>query len=305
MAVVVVIGLLAYAVAHVHFGDQGKGTRSERLAVNVTPRTALAAGQEVRVQSSAFTGDHIIGVAVCLREADTQRKGLDACDTTSGSRYALGTGGHLDARFRVPRVITVGDRAYDCASTPERCVVVAADANDYDRSGGQPISFAPGQAPAALDVTAERPLSDRLPIAASVTGPLRAGSKVTLIARGFEPGEPILVAWCGDQAETVGMARSCQPEDASAAVKALLTRSISPDIVRHADAQGTVVAEVPTRASVDNYGADVLATVDQDDAPTTSESIDCRAKAGRCWFVVAAAADTKRSAILPYAVAPG
>lgn len=302
LLVVALLSVIAYALTHLTIGDPGKGKDSAHLPVTVTPRADLRPDQTIRVRSSAFPRDTIVGVAVCLKEADSDHRGVDACDLDSGSRFAIGGDSHLDAPFSVPRVISVGGRPYDCASRPGRCVVVAADANDFDRSGGQSISFARGLPPAPVVESSARPMSDRLPIAAAPAGPLGADSKVTLIARGFEPGEPILVAWCTDDAETEGLAKACSPEDPSAALSAIMGRQISPDTVRHADAHGTVVAEVRTRAEIGNVWGDVIRQ-DPDDQTTTTP-VDCRAKADRCWFVIAAAADTKRSAILPYEVAP-
>lgn len=298
-----VVGSLAYVLTHLTFGNPGKGKDSAHLPVTVTPRADLQPGQTVRVESSAFAQDTIVGVAVCLREADTERQGLDACDTTSGSRYAVGPGSHLDAHFTVPRTITLGDEPYDCASRPERCLIVAADANDFDQSGGQPISFAPGLPPAPVVEGAARPMSDRLPIAAAPSGLLTAGSSATVIAQGFEPGEPILVAWCTSDAEDVGLTMACQPQDPSAAVQAIMGRTISPGTELHADANGTVVAEMEARAEIDTVGVEALAQVNGAGNQGSTNPVDCREHAGRCWFVVAAAADTKRSAILPYALA--
>lgn len=129
VGLVVVFGLLATQATSCSLDlgmGPGSGTRSARLPVTVTPRTGLTTGQVVRVTSTAFDAHRVVGVAVCLREADTERRGIDACDTRSGSRFAVDAAGRLDARFAMPRTITVADRTHDCAGRAGRCLVVAA-----------------------------------------------------------------------------------------------------------------------------------------------------------------------------------
>src|SRR5690606_39328276 len=121
--------------------DPGKGTESTRLPIEVSPRTGLTDGTVVTVRSDAFEKSSVVGVAACLAEAETDARGVDACDEIQGARYAVDRQGTLRATFPVPRVITIRGVAHDCAASETSCLVVAADANDYDRSGGQPISF--------------------------------------------------------------------------------------------------------------------------------------------------------------------
>ena len=161
-------------------GDPGDGTTSAHLDVGADPSTGLEDGTVVRVVGAGFdpdetiTGDGgggiIVGVALCLSEADTERRGVDACDTDSGYRYAATPDGVLDVTFPVPRVITVGGVAYDCAEQAGRCLLVAANASDYDNSGGTPLTFREDLPP--LDDLA-------LFLAVADTGGLAAAARMT------------------------------------------------------------------------------------------------------------------------------
>ena len=317
VAAMVLIGALGSLASgcDLEIGSPGKGTSSARLAVAVTPRTELAAEPTVRVTSDAFEPDHIVGVAVCLRSADTERRGVEACDEDQGARFATDPEGRLDATFAVPRVITVGGRAYDCAASTERCLVVAADANDYDRSGGQTISFRAGLPAADLVPVAGRAVSDHLPIGAdpSVEGTAVApGTELRVLASGFQPGEPLLIAYCTAALDEDGVVETCEPTDGSAAVAAVAFRTIDADLPR-ADASGGFTTTLPAQATVLPYGSDLsgadLATTTAGPGATTTTSarlregeVRCTEAAGGCRIVIAAAADTKRSAVLPYAV---
>jgi hypothetical protein len=309
-------------------GDPGKGTASQRLDVDVAPSTDLAGGTVVRITSDAFDPDDVVGVAVCLRSADTQAKGVDACDEDQGARYATDGTGHLDATYAVPRVITVGNRAYDCAADAGRCLVVAADASDYDESGGKPITFRTGLPAAELTPNGARPATDHLPIGARPApgpGPVAPGTELTVLASGFQPGEPLLIAYCTSALETTGVVASCDPVDATSAVQAIMMRSVDGDFPR-ADDGGAFTTTLEARPTVapygddlakaaGDYGADPTTTSTTSGAPSTTRpggattttrlpdgEVACTAAAGGCSIVIAAAADTKRSAVLPYTV---
>lgn len=314
----------------VDLGDPGDGTASQRLPVEVTPARALADGSTVRVTSDAFDADTVVGVAVCLRAADTERRGAKACDEIQGARYATDGDGHLDATYAVPRVITVGSQAYDCAATTERCLVVAANTGDYDESGGVPVSFRSGLPPAQLTPVVERPVTDHLPVGGQPPAddePVADGTEVTVLASGFQPGEPLLVAWCTSELEEVGMTEACEPLDVQAAVEAIMFRSVDGDLLT-ADAKGAVATSVPVRATITPFGDDIGKGLDSygdtttttaapaTGAPTTTlpgatttttplgaGAVRCGAEEGGCSIVIAAAADTKRSAVLPYTTA--
>lgn len=310
---VVLFGLLATQASSCSFDlgiGPGSGTDSARLPVEVTPRSGLAAEQVVRVTSTAFGPHRVVGVAVCLRKADTEREGLAACDTSSGSRYAVDDAGRLDARFTMPRTITVGSRTYDCAGRARRCVVVAADADDFDRSGGQTVSFRTGLPDVALDPRPARAITRHLPVLGSPTGPVRAGTEITVLATGFEPGEPVAVAWCSDEVDRVSSAtEACEITD-QVALKALVDHDLGA-VDLHAGADGAVRATAEARESISPFGSDVAAwlrALGVDGSSTSTQPagkvVDCRDQAGRCSIVVAAVADVQRSAVLPYELAP-
>ena len=307
VAAMVVLGALGSLASgcDVELGDPGDGSDSQRLAVGVAPKEELTDGATVRVTSTAFEPSTVVGVAVCLRAADTQRKGVQACDERQGARFATTDRGELDATYAVPRVITVGGTAYDCAAKAGACLVVAADAGDYDQSGGQPVSFRTDLPAADLTPVTDRPVSDHLPIGAepSVEGTaVAAGTELTILASGFQPGEPLLVAYCTSKVEQEGIIEQCTPTDSGAAVTAILGRSVE-DAKDRADASGAFTTTLPAKATV----LPVLGGGDE--GTTTSGSgklqpgeVRCTEAAGGCTILVTAAADTKRSAILPYAV---
>lgn len=315
VAVVVMVGVAATLLHGCNFelgADPGKGTRSVHLPVTVTPTTGLTDGSSVRVQvtsDTAFDRKEVVGVTQCLREADTKRRGIDACDTVSGSRYATDGHGHLDVSFGVRRTITIGDRAYDCASRPKRCLLVVAAASNYNQSGGRTISFRPGLPAVPLVARPNRPKSDHLPIVGSPSGPVAPDRKITVTATGFVPGEPVLVAWCTDRLDEVGPIQACEPEDSEAAVSAILLRDVS-ETHRYADANGVVRTKVAASTTVrvaDPTGVFSGGTTTSRSGSPSSPGdgggrVDCTDEPERCSIVIAAAADTKRSAVLPYDV---
>lgn len=267
----------------------GKGTESARLPVEVVPRTGLIDGSVVTVTSAAFEPQSVVGVAVCLREADTESIGVDACDEVKGARYAVSTEGRLEATYPVPRVITVGGVSHDCAAPGgPGCLVVAASAGDYDESGGQPISFRTDLGAADMRPQTGRAGSDLLPVIPPEVGPVAAGVPVEVTASGFQPGEPVLMAHCtGFPREPV---TSCRPTDQTAAMTAVMLRSMI-NVKDNADSTGTVTFTFAALAKIEPFlgGA---------------EPTDCSDRGSECSFVIAAAADTKRSAVVPYSVVP-
>jgi hypothetical protein len=282
-------------------GDPGPGRDSQRLPVQVEPTTELADGTVVRVTSDAFDPLEIVGVTVCLQEADTARRGVDACDAVQGARYAVGPDGTIDATYPVPRVITIGGQAYDCAEAADRCLLVAASANDYDRSGGQPITFARDLPNAELRPTVVRPQTDRLAVVAVPAGPVVGGTTIDLAASGFQPGEPLLVAWCTEAFEVDGP-RSCDPMDGMDAFGAIALRTLS-DALPTADDEGRFRIEIEARSVISPPFLGAGTGAEEPGGGAAAEPVDCRATPGRCAVVIAAAADTKRSAVLPYEIA--
>ncbi|WP_421119004.1 hypothetical protein ACE2AJ_16785 [Aquihabitans daechungensis] len=318
IAVAVLVGGLAAGAAScdVDLADPGKGTDSQRLPVTVTPSTGLDGSTAVRVQSDAFAAHAIVGVAACLRAADTEQRGVDACDELQGARYATDEAGRLDATYRVPRVITVGGKPYDCAASAQRCLIVAASAADYDESGGQTISFAEDLPAAEMTAVTERAVSDHLPAQTRplLGTPVPPGSRIEVLATGFQPGEPLLIAHCTPDLEAVGVADACEPVDASAALSAVMMRSVTGDFIR-ADAQGAITTTVEAEPTVLPIGSDLanlspaLTTTTRAPRGGTTTSVPlregevrCTDGAGGCRIVISAAADTKRSAVVPYVV---
>jgi hypothetical protein len=270
----------------------GRGDDSEELAVDVEPADGLTDGATVFVTSEAFRGDGIVGVAVCLEEALTEEAGVDACDTDAGQRFATTPEGTLAAVVAVPRVITVGGEPHDCAERSGRCLVVAADSRDFDLSGGEPISFAADLGPADLVPAGDRPRSVLLPGSLTPDGPVAAGTTVTAAATGFMPGEPVLVGRCTAAFLHREIWEACAPGegDINDAITAIMGRSVD-GIDLHADATGAVRVEVEV--------SDDVAPGISDDG---SGGVDCTGEPGACGVVIAAAADTQRSAYLPLTV---
>lgn len=266
------------------------GSASVRLDVQVAPHVALDDGSVVRVTSRAFGPDLVVAVALCLEEAATDRRGVEACDTEGGSRFATDGSGRLDQPFTIPRVISVDGRSHDCAARAGRCLLVAAEARDLDRSGGVRLTFRTGLPAVDLAPRPARPRSDRLPISATPPGPQPGGTTVAVEASGFRPGEPLLVARCTSAFETGPAEDACEPVgDGGAAAVAVFLVGELPTSLPRAGSDGTARVGVAVAQEVTAY---------RSSAPT-----DCTAAPGRCSIVVSAAADTRRSAVLPYTIA--
>jgi hypothetical protein len=174
-------------------------------------------------------------------------------------------------------------------------LLVAASADSFDRSGGVPLAFATDLAAPDLAVHTVRATSDLLPASRTPAGPVAAGRRVKVTVRGFQPGEPVLVAWCTAAFARIGP-RACSPQSGSAAFSAVVSRS-TVGVTDHADAGGTFTTTARAPGWIVSY-QDVL-----DDQPDRSRTV-CSARPRACSLVVAAAADTKRSAVLPLTVAP-
>jgi hypothetical protein len=294
VAIVLLIGSLSFEGCDLGIGDVGPGTGSDsqELAVDVEPADGLTDGATVFVTSGAFRGNGIIGVAVCLEEALTEEVGVDACDTDAGQRFATTAEGDLAAVVSVPRVITVDGEPHDCAERAGRCLVVAADSQDFDLSGGVPVTFAAGLGPADLVPGGDRPRSVLLPGSITPDGPVAAGTTVTAEASGFMPGEPVLVGRCTAAFLHREIWEACAPADGdiTAAVSAIMGRSVD-QVELHADADGAVRVEVEATA-------DVAPGISGDEG----SGADCTGEPGACGIVIAAAADTQRSAYLALTV---
>ena len=281
-------------------GTPRSGERSVHLRVAVTPRTGLADGQRVRITSKAFEGGTIVGVAMCLVESDSQRLGIDGCDQNTFERSFVGDDGAFSSDVAIPRIITVGGRAYDCAARPKRCLVVAAQSADYDVSGGQPVSFQSPVAPVALVPAGPRPESDHLPVLGTPTGLLHGSTEITVGVGGFRPGEPLLLARCTDRLDVDGPKSSCEPLNLQGALAAYGFGDL-PDDLPKVGPDGTAKVSVTATVSVTPFDDGGLFS----GSGTTQRqgTVDCTERPGRCAIVVAAAADPRRSAVLPYEIA--
>ena len=88
-----------------------------------------------------------------------------------------------------------------------------------------------------------------------------------------------------------------------------MTHSVSWSAVRRRALAVGLVITVAACATIEPFGDDLgkaLNTIDESATgctPPTPEAVHCDTKPGRCSIVIAAAADTKRSAVLPYAIA--
>ncbi|WCO65541.1 hypothetical protein PO878_13640 [Iamia majanohamensis] len=282
--------------------NAGKGRRSVDLPIEVGPRTDLVDGQAVFVRSDAFPPHRVVAVGVCLREAEepldpgaprpdrgvlpAPLNGLDACDTDTGARFATDARGVLAAAIPVPRVITVQGTAHDCASSPERCLVVAGLSTDFDQSGAEPVSFAPPTTPADLTPGRPRPRTLALPATATTPTTGSPGTEVTVTVTGLVPGEPVLVATC--TADFLGSDPwdVCQTDATSAAFAAIALGSVA-DVPDRADAAGRITATAPIPAHIQPAFSGPSLPCGPDDP---------------CGIVVASAADTTRSAYVPVTV---
>ncbi len=266
---------------------RGDGSGSARVAVKVEPSRDLVDQTIVTVTSAAFPADHVVGLAVCLEAVDTESAGVKACDTVRAARFAVAPDGQFSATYPVPRVITVQGRAHDCASPGTNCVLVAADARDYDLSGGQPLAFRTNLGPVNLVPATVRAESLMLPTVPPSFEALASGSTVEVVASGFRPNEPILLAHCAGFPARAATT-TCSPVD-SEAMNAVISRTVE-GVTRHADPQG-----------VARFTFTALPTV----VPQMSGDgpVSCVASGPGCSFVVAAAADLQRSSVTPYTVA--
>lgn len=274
----------------------GDGRHSRHVDVEAAPTEGLADGTTVFVTSRAFAPAHVVGITVCLTEADTERAGVEACDTDAGLRVTVADDGAIRAPYAVPRVITVDGTAVDCASEPRRCTLVAADAGDYDTSGGVALSFA-----ADLPAVDPRPAPPRarsvlLPGSLAPAGPLRGPTTVTATASGFLPGEPLVVGLCSSLFLRAEVWEACVPADDRVDVAMLFLANEVHGDPHRADEHGTAVVdvEVTPRIGTDDGLASSLAA-----GPT-----DCTTAPGRCGVVVAAAADTQRSSYIGLTFSP-
>ena len=132
---------------------------------------------------------------------------------------------------------------------------------------------------------ATRPPTDRLPIIGGAPVPSTSGDDLRVTASGFQPGEPLLVAKCGPTFARAGDVYACDPRDSQAAVAAVMGDVGA--VKDAADRSGLFTTSITVPARITSLG----------------KRSRCAKAPGTCSVVVAAAADTKRSAVLPLTVA--
>ena len=144
------------------------GMASRLLDVRVSPDSNLVDGQQITVTGSGFPPGKSYAVLMCTNQARVQ--GVNACDINTSTGFTSGLAitegdGTLTDSYVVHRYITVGGQSVDCMSgnvNPDdyaqgveaegtagkvrpdgfTCIIAAALLDDYDQSGGWPISFA-------------------------------------------------------------------------------------------------------------------------------------------------------------------
>lgn len=125
------------------------GKDSIRLPLTVTPSAeGLHDGDIVTVSAPGFEPGESVGIVQCAQEAGgetrEQRGGIDACDISPFTQVTADEGGVATGTYTVQRILTTAiTGTVDCAATAERCLVAMGALNDYDRSGGYGITFAP------------------------------------------------------------------------------------------------------------------------------------------------------------------
>jgi hypothetical protein len=341
LAVLLVMALNNVPSCDVRFSSNetiGGGTRSAHLPIQVRPATDLVGGGTVIVTSDAFAPLHVVAIAVCLRSADTERAGVEHCDRIQGARYATDAKGHLAVAYRVPRSIRVGGEVHDCAASPGACLLAVGDVLDLDRSGGRGLAYRHVEGADPVPVPTDRSDTDLLPVLDAPGAGTRDGSVHRLTASGFQPGEPLLLARCHRSVITEGPVGRCEPLDRSAALDAFANATVAGD-GPHADERGRFSADLLAASWIVPFpsgpadpndplgppgpplsGAEAETVIqafraaDEVDrhlptrrsgATPPSDAVDCTPEPGTCVFVIAAAADSKRSAILPYTVTAG
>lgn len=241
-------------------------------AVRVTPTTGLADGDRVVVASNALPPRRVVEVVPCLLHDDGA---VDRCDRARGARHAVPADGRFAVELVVPRVLRLGADVVDCAAPDVACAVLAADVDDPGTSGGARIRFRDDVAPTVPEAVPDPPLD---PAAATLEppSPVTAGDRVTVVATGFDPGEPVRIGACPSTPRDIGEL-ACAPVDGDDPL---------------VDPVATVPAEGPY--------ADITGTVRTEVHLTT---VDCSGARG-CVLVVTAAVDPRRLAVVPVRVVP-
>ena len=87
-----------------------------------------------------------------------------------------------------------------------------------------------------------RPATDHLPVSGTPAAPVADRARIDVAAKGFQPGEPLLVARCAGFPQA-GVVEACEPLDPSAALVAIMGRSTK-DVHQFAAADSTFVVSI-------------------------------------------------------------
>ena len=286
----------------------------------------LEDGMVVRVTSDAFRAVPHLGETAWLRSARSRSAEVRSRDGGRAPVEAADASGHLDATLRRPAGGHRGRRARSTAPLRPSAAswwppTPPMPPNRWEADlvpvrGRRPqISLPEGHGPRATD-------SPSGPVP-PLEGPVGAGTTLDVVAAGFQPGEPLLIAYCTNDLEAQGMVAVCEPLDAADAVSAVVMRTVDGDFPT-ANADGVFSTSVAARATVIPYGDDLGKALSDYGAATTTQvattsattqagatttnpplgqgEVRCTEATGGC-IIVIAAADTKRSATLPYVVA--
>ncbi|MCU1496254.1 MAG: hypothetical protein JWM47_207 [Acidimicrobiales bacterium] len=112
------------------------------LAVDVSPSAGLKGGAEVVVTSNAFAAGEVVAIRMCVAGAD-RVVGGDGCDATTTTKVFVNAERHLQANYRVRRVVTAGGLPFDCLTEAHRCTVRVAIDADPSQGGTVALTFAP------------------------------------------------------------------------------------------------------------------------------------------------------------------
>jgi hypothetical protein len=200
-ALVVVLGLVALAAAvwspdgqNVKSGPSfdarpstpGPATgESAGLPMTVDPAAGLEDGDRVRVTAEGLPPGEVTGFVLCPTDALVTGDGEGACQVTPAEDVVVDEAGHVEGRFVVERLLTVGDTRehVDCARDVRCAVGVAVQlpleqpdgsvAYRYELRGLVAIELAPQEA--LLDPT----------VSVTPTAGLRHGDTVTVAGEHF------------------------------------------------------------------------------------------------------------------------
>ena len=138
------------------------GRDSIQLPLTVEPSTGLRDGQAVTVSANGFVPGESVGLVQCAKEAGGEtaetRGGIDGCLIDPYVSLTADEDGSVTGQYEVRRVLTTPlTGTVDCAAEANRCIVAMGALNDYDRSGGHGIEFAPGGEPVVIPVVTVTP----------------------------------------------------------------------------------------------------------------------------------------------------